>query len=872
MVYQFSRPSHSSLRYHLKDAELEDESNHDTWTELIRSVLCSLCSGLKEAGVSVVSASELESIAENLDNVERTKCVALITDALRQNKWDPLIRYADMKLRLAPPEINYYDYNQFEVEKNLATAYHGRFIGSAPRSFIRHLDQIDREEGNLNKPRYAKSISVVQSSGAGKSRMLTEVGARIFTLPICLRTPGSSGYPLADEPVSEYFNELKTQCGNNDLSISTVAGIASFFAAAHETMLASLKVILGEGNCARKDVLGSWHRRMEGEGRGAFRVKFFESVMERTKQLKKSYGVGSGNSPKLDDGNGFKRNKEGKKGKKGGPITLARSYYAKDAKKAVEDLMEFIKTLTSGSDPLCITYFDEAHELGMCFWIMLLLLQNQKDSVRMWYVFMGTKSSITYFAPRPQDMVSARLREEQRRLEPPFFALGFDQYAREQAKTPTLVKMGQFETMEHISQYGRPLWRAMLPMPGDELINVAAYKLTAAEVRGFHAGNKLHVFAVLSQRLCLDLVLASAEAAELADRSVSHHLRLLTGLSVNNAILYTHSPSEPILALGAARILYHPDAPNGLLRSVLETLSKGLCHAGLVEKGLMGELAARFLLLTARDFAAPVDGKHRNFLKPVRLLDVLQTLFGGNGWCDRSVKTAFCDAFVNFTHWTITKNFLPQMPSRKLLANLWARGAILQCCFNQTSIDFLCPVYFGSVEPGAIFDCDQLSGLVVQVKNKKEGDTGAQRNLRPAGIIRDFKDPLPYLALLMELEHSQPLQYKRLQEEYRHALDGLSQHREQNPKEKKHLKLLEADVQAKELEKDLYNQYLISARGAGSKTYGILKTAGIEEEFNTFLSIVIPQESPYDDEIAQMWPDHVGDDGWLADYVIDNEG
>ena len=97
----------------------------------------------------------------------------------------------------------------------------------------------------------------------------------------------------------------------------------------------------------------------------------------------------------------------------------------------------------------------------------------------------------------------------------------------------------------------------------------------------------------------------------------------------------------------------------------LETLSKDLCLAGLIEKGLMGELAARFLLLAARDYAAPIDNEgHRNLLKPVPLLDVLQMLFGNNDWCDQSFKTAFSDAFVNFTHWGITKDFLPKTPSR----------------------------------------------------------------------------------------------------------------------------------------------------------------------------------------------------------------
>jgi len=109
-------------------------------------------------------------------------------------------------------------------------------------------------------------------------------------------------------------------------------------------------------------------------------------------------------------------------------------------------------------------------------------------------------------------------------------------------------------------------------------------------------------------------------------------------------------------------------------------------------------------------------------------------------------------------------------------------------------------------------------------------------------------------------EHSQPPQYERLKEEYQHPLDDLSQHREQNPKDKKHLRALEVDVQAKELEKDSYKCYFISAQGARPTTYGILEKAGIEDEFNTFLRIVVPQESSYECEIAPMWPDPVGDD------------
>ncbi|KAF8324209.1 uncharacterized protein EI90DRAFT_3076333 [Cantharellus anzutake] len=841
------------------------------WDALFLSVMSTLHAGLNVARADVVHVAQLQAFLNNFSTAERRECVDIIVKTLKNSEWTPLIEYAALKLRVTEsPRSNYIMIdNKFGVARGLAEAYRTRFIGDAAYAFIQHLEEIDKEPGNSRKPRYAKAISIIQSSGTGKSRMLTEVGTQIFTLPICLRGAWDPGYPLSDTPVFDYFQSLKIKCGDNDWSISALGGITSFLAAAHETMLTSLQNILTEEKCEKAEVLGHWHEMMEGGRARIYRRKFFGVVIERANELKNDYST-TQKSPKREDEN-----------EDYDAIGHARDFYHRHAKAAVGNLVEFIKSLTS--NPLCVTYFDEAHELGKCFWIMLRLLQNQDDSIKMWYIFMGTKSSLTDFAP-PQNMISARLRKEVRRLEPPYFALDFDQYAIEEAKTSKISTIGHLGTLHHLAQYGRPLWRAMSPEVGDGLVDLAVWKLIAGEE--FNAGSRDHVFAVLAQRICLDPVLSNAEAIELANRSVSHHMRLLAGISTENAMFFTHSPSEPILALGAASILYDPDPmASGRLPQVLRTLSQDLCHAGLIEKGLMGELAARFLLLTARDYAAPSQEGHRNLRDPVPLLGFLQSLFGPIIW--DAFQESFSNAFVNFTHWAVTRDFLPEMPPRNLLPNLWARGTILQCCFNQSSIDFLCPIYFGSVEPEDVFDPDKLSGLVVQVKYKK-GDTSAENNLRPAGIIRDRKAPLPYLALLMELgteskywgiamvtyqapKHFQPSEYQELKAECESAWDNLSQHKEEHPKDETVLKKLKAQAQGKQLEMDLYNCYLISARGASENTYPILRTAGITNEFKTFLDIVVPQASSKEPLIGHMRPlDCFGGDfpqsHWMSDY------
>lgn len=116
--------------------------------------------------------------------------------------------------------------------------------------------------------------------------------------------------------------------------------------------------------------------------------------------------------------------------------------------------------------------------------------------------------------------------------------------------------------------------------------------------------------------------------------------------------------------MGAINILYSTADPKRFGK-VLDTLSTDLCSAGLVNKGDMGELAARILILTARDYAAPVEKSQRNYLKPVRLLDVINKLFGNDTWSDvnqANFEDALGDAYVNFTHWIVTKDPLPEIP------------------------------------------------------------------------------------------------------------------------------------------------------------------------------------------------------------------
>jgi hypothetical protein len=272
-----------------------------------------------------------------------------------------------------------------------------------------------------------------------------------------------------------------------------------------------------------------------------------------------------------------------------------------------------------------------------------------------------------------------KLRDESSELIPPYIALGFDQHAIARAQGIENCPVEDFETIDRLSYYGRPMyavivptgttylpirWRASLEVVNDVgLVELAAAKLINSHEIEFEAMDKDHVFAVVAQRFCLDPALAGTEAINLADRSVANHMRLITGFSENHLLFYTHSPSEPLLALGAAMIMYDPADPKRL-KKILSTLSKDLCGAGLVNKGDLGELCARILLLLARDYVTTI---HWDLLKPVRLLEVLGKLFGTKKWASSNQEQfndAFADAHVNFTHWIVTQDSLPVHPTK----------------------------------------------------------------------------------------------------------------------------------------------------------------------------------------------------------------
>ncbi|KAI9865205.1 MAG: hypothetical protein M1813_002525 [Trichoglossum hirsutum] len=215
-------------------------------------------------------------------------------------------------------------------------------------------------------------------------------------------------------------------------------------------------------------------------------------------------------------------------------------------------------------------------------------------------------------------------------------------------------------------------------------------------------------------------------------------------------VLSTATPSEPVLALAAMRLLCQG---NNWTASI-KTLTGELLQQGLVAKGIKGELFARLVMILANDqvrsdllprkgvqaseeegqmseeedlaFEEDQASKNENFaseeeysVKPTfTLCDFLKSLFAEkHHTLIQEIPEQILKAKVNFTHFVAANEHLSSGVFPDLCHDLLRRNAALQLCENQATYDQLIPIYFG--EDQKPFDPSQCGVVLIQNKNQK---------------------------------------------------------------------------------------------------------------------------------------------------------
>jgi len=82
--------------------------------------------------------------------------------------------------------------------------WRAKFIGASV-DILRNL--VLNEEIEFSPNYYGKTMSIIQSSGTGKSRLLDEISKEFLTISFILRRPMEDGYPPGDPEITAFLTD-----------------------------------------------------------------------------------------------------------------------------------------------------------------------------------------------------------------------------------------------------------------------------------------------------------------------------------------------------------------------------------------------------------------------------------------------------------------------------------------------------------------------------------------------------------------------------------------------------------------------------------------------------------------------------------------
>ncbi|KAJ1301382.1 hypothetical protein OPQ81_008646 [Rhizoctonia solani] len=541
-----------------------------------------------------------------------------------------------------------------ESDRSIKAAFEQKYIGNLPELFVDTLSKYSESASGVEASRraYNRSISVIQSSGMGKSRLVEEAANLVFTIPINLREElanGTRAYPPPDIELREFFG---THALKSDALLQ--AEYAMFLMTLFDCVASEAKrLIMGSmgGTLAVK-----WANFLK-EGQniddvGQNRKELYANVVCKTRE--KLAILETTTSP-----SGIK--------KLCNPTTLA--FLFSDLRTSLNELLGVLGPPRHGRN-LCYVYFDEAHGLTakppsnagpLCHkspYHNLGKVLSEICEQDTFFIFLSTNSNLRQFAPPPISHPSLRVSQGYT-LFPPFTELPFDIFFPEMFKH--ILKTQKHATLDNVctrgvmSSFGRPMWALHYKMWKEQqdtkdrfingqllnygpalrdIITFAMDKLIAHGATDRVFQSKL---AAISVRVGISFDSATELSRQIEAQLVESHMRIVYAIPEHREYMRTGSPSEPILAEAAARYLdeHHRF---GIAHLGPEILSN-VCQRGFLVRGERGELCGRLLVTVAHDIAIrnnslgaprPLGAPKPKFHQPVLVTDFLCALFAEN--------------------------------------------------------------------------------------------------------------------------------------------------------------------------------------------------------------------------------------------------
>ncbi|KZT00171.1 uncharacterized protein LAESUDRAFT_709256 [Laetiporus sulphureus 93-53] len=660
--------------------------------------------------------------------------------------------------------LRLWSFYRAEQQKRLDRAFHETFRGRFDELFEKSLGVY---AGIYDKSiYYGRMIPFVQASGTGKTRLAWQLGLRMPAFCVCFREGElpTSGWPPRDVS-REFFDGL-----DGPFTFLAEEKAAAFLGALVEVLHHTAPAVHHTAPADLEAWVKAWSIEDPTDLERSSRHGHFEEVKKLTRERLTKYKeelFALRLKHHITAAAEADNNTRG--GKSGTSVTGWHvALFTRLAKPAFDLLAESVHRLKQKRFLLSLDECTELNDPGLLVGpkgpqreMSLIALQRIikaadectfPHDIEFWYMLLDTNSSVYELASSGPDASSFRLASALKPL-PVWCYVDFDQMHDEftNAEDALLISF--------LAALGRPYWYTLRYSP--DLVRAAIKKLIYNDK--FDPTNREHVFAVFANRIVLELN-HTMESSRIAINAVRSHMRLLIG--VHDTFITTAAPSEPMLAVAAAEVLNLN--PQTYARA-LDTLMRRLIMDGVVtDRGRQGELCTRLLLTLARDKATlPKGGKFvdstRRAVRPLRLSDFLKTLLGDDLGVKHQETTANPKDFVkdadklwiNFTHWVQTSEELSVI-TRKWLAELWKRGAGVQCTHIQALFDSLFVTYSGDLnEP---FDESLLGYVIVQIKAKTKASAYSlvaglagpiiERTDKSGAVVR-YK-PENYVALFMD--------------------------------------------------------------------------------------------------------------------------
>ncbi|KDN44044.1 hypothetical protein RSAG8_05776, partial [Rhizoctonia solani AG-8 WAC10335] len=407
---------------------------------------------------------------------------------------------------------------------------------------------------------------------------------------------------------------------------------------------------------------------------------------------------------------------------------------------------------------VCLINFDEAHTLTtnppkpnslrrMSPYHNLGKVLAELCNHHVFFIFLSTNSNLQQFAPAPYDHPSLRVSEGYT-VFPPFTELPFDVF-NEEAKTGNVLSLTNVCAVRVMSCFGRPMWyvhhqlwerqqkdaKSGDILPNEKLVkDVITFAIDKIGSHGIPEKSPASQLAAMGIRVGITFDSRTRASRLMEAKHVESHMRVVYAVPAHREYMRTGSPSEPILAEGAARCL---DDDEGIKENGPKILADS-CRGGFLARGERGELCGRLLVTIAHDLVIQKLPMPRPFEpiyhRPIAVLDFLHALFAEShhdtllqatpvNLSDsqrqtkpRTLKEAFQNAYVSFSHFEVAQD--SKVLEASQLRYSLVRGCAIQAKENQVSIDAVIPIHMGSITDP--ITTKTTSAINLQFKNRKD--------------------------------------------------------------------------------------------------------------------------------------------------------